>query len=146
MKVIFPQNIQKGFFSWAGITIFWFNITLIQMFSMAIGIVIALAIFSSFSKAEAKELGAILAIIIILIFIVITFFKVSEMNLIEFIAKKIRDGFLDTTKKFQINFRKNNPTDIMIARARSKESKQKIEIKSNINFDKVKNMEKGWLL
>ena len=52
------------------------------------------------------------------------------MNLLEFIAKKIRDNFLDTTKKFQNNFKKNNPTDIIIAKSRSKESKQKIEIKS----------------
>jgi len=143
MKVIFPQNIQKGFFSGAGITLFGFNITLIQMFLMAIGIVIALATFSSFSKAEAKELGFIMAIIIILMFVVITFFKVSEMNLVEFIAKKVRDHFLDTTKKFQINFKRNNPTDIMIAKARSKESKQKIEIKSNSTLNKVKNMEQG---
>lgn len=71
-----------------------------------------------------------MAIIIFLFFAFITFFRISEMNLLEFIAKKVRDLFLDTTKKFQINFRKVQPTDIMIAKARSKESKQKIEIKS----------------
>jgi hypothetical protein len=68
------------------------------------------------------------------------------MNLLEFIAKKVRDLFLDTTKKFQINFRKVQPTDIMIAKARSKESKQKIEIKSWISVDKVNQLEKGGLL
>ncbi|MDR0369080.1 MAG: PrgI family protein [Candidatus Peribacteria bacterium] len=146
MKVMFPQNIQKGFLSGFGINIFGFNITLIQMFLMAIGIVIALGVFSSFSKAEAKTLGLIFAILIILIFVVITFFKVSEMNLVEFIAKKIRDSFLDTHKKFQINFKKNSPIDIMIARSKSKESKQKIEIKSNFNRDKLKDIEKGGLL
>jgi low affinity Fe/Cu permease len=116
------------------------------MFLMAIGIVIALGAFSTFSKAEAKTLGIVFAIIIILIFFIITFFKVSEMNLLEFIAKKIRDGFLDTSKKFQINFKKNNPTDIMIARSKSKEGKQKIEIKSNLNPDTFKDIEKGGLL
>ena len=89
-----------------------------------------LGVFSTFSKAEAQELGVIFAVIIILIFAFITFFKVSEMNLIEFIAKKTKDNFLDTTKKFQNNFKKTNPTEIMIAKTRSKESKQKIEIKS----------------
>ncbi|MDR3169096.1 MAG: hypothetical protein LBU27_05025 [Candidatus Peribacteria bacterium] len=103
---------------------------MIQMFLMAIGIVIALATFSTFQKADAKELGVIFAVIIILMFAFITFFKVSEMNLLEFMAKKIRDLFLDTTRKFQINFKKNQPSDIIIAKSRQRESKQKIEIKS----------------
>jgi hypothetical protein len=68
------------------------------------------------------------------------------MNLLEFIAKKVRDLFLDTTKKFQINFRKVQPIDIMIAKARNKESKQKIEIKSWMNSDMGKKLEKGGLL
>ena len=102
---------------------------MIQMFIMAIGIVIALGTFSTLSKSEAKELGLVLAVLIILFFAFITFFKISEMNLIAFIAKKVRDVFLDTAKKFQINFRKTLSTDVMIARARTKKGKQKIEIK-----------------
>jgi Na+/melibiose symporter-like transporter len=107
------------------------------MFLMAIGIVIALATFSTLSKSGAKALGIVMAIIIFVIFLVITFFRVSEMNLLEFIAKKVRDVFFDTTRKFQINFKRNNPTDIMIEKARTRESKQKIEIKTNINLDNV---------
>jgi hypothetical protein len=103
---------------------------MIQMFIMAVGIVIALATFSSMSKTGAKELGLILAIVIFLFFAFVTFFSISEMNLVEFIAKKVRDLFLDTTKKFQINFKRTDPTDVLIAKARSKEGKQKIEIKS----------------
>jgi Na+/melibiose symporter-like transporter len=103
---------------------------MIQMFIMAIGIVIALATFSTLSKSNAKELGLILAIVIFLFFAFITFFRISEMHLLEFMAKKVKDLFLDTTKKFQINFRKTPPTDILIAKSRSKEGKQKIEIKS----------------
>ncbi|MDR2541037.1 MAG: hypothetical protein LBD11_04595 [Candidatus Peribacteria bacterium] len=97
---------------------------------MAIGIVIALATFSTFQKAGAQELGIIFAVIILMIFAFITFFRVSEMNLVEFVAKKIRDLFLDTTTKFQTNFKKNPPIDVIIAKSRHRESKQKIEIKS----------------
>jgi hypothetical protein len=100
------------------------------MFIMAIGIVIALGTFSTMSKSNAKELGLILAILIFLFFAFITFFKISELNLVAFIAKKVRDLFLDTTKKFQINFTRTSPTDVLIAKSRSKGGKQKIEIKS----------------
>jgi hypothetical protein len=102
---------------------------MVQMFIMAIGIVIALGTFSTLSKSGTKELGLILAILIFLFFAFITFFRISEMNLLAFIAKKVRDLFLDTTQKFQINFKRTHPTDIMIAKARSKQGKQKIEIK-----------------
>lgn len=146
MKVIFPQNIQKGFFSWLGISILGFTITMVQMFIMAIGIVIALGTFSTLSKSGTKELGLILAILIFLFFAFITFFRISEMNLLAFIAKKVRDLFLDTTQKFQINFKRTHPTDIMIAKARSKQGKQKIEIKGWIDIGKIDALEKGGLL
>jgi hypothetical protein len=116
------------------------------MFSMAIGVVIALGTFSTISKTGSKAFGVIMAVLIILIFLVITFFKISEMGLLEFIAKKVRDVFLDTTQKFQINFRRTHPIDIFIAKSRSKESKQKIEIKSNLNLDQVGKLDKGGLL
>lgn len=103
---------------------------MIQMFLMAIGVVIALATFSSFSKANAKNLGIIVAVLILMVFAFITFFKVSEMNLLAFIAKKIKDIFLDTTKKYQTNSKKEHPIDLLIAKSHQKETKQKIEIKS----------------
>ncbi len=103
---------------------------MIQMFLMAIGVVIALATFSSFSKANAKNLGVIVAILILMVFAFVTFFRVSEMNLVEFISKKIKDIFLDTTQKYQTNTKKFHPTDILIAKSRQRQTKQKIEIKS----------------
>ncbi|GHW02368.1 hypothetical protein AGMMS50249_1540 [candidate division SR1 bacterium] len=105
---------------------------MLQMFLMAIGIVIALGVFSSFSKANAKEIGVVFAIIIAGFFAFITFFKVSEMNLPAFISKKIKDNFLDTTKKYQTNFKKDSPIDVAIAKSRQRETKKKIEIKSSV--------------
>jgi hypothetical protein len=57
-------------------------------------------------------------VIIFLIFIVIAFFNVSELNLLAFIAKKVKDLFLDVPKKFQVNYTKLNPTEVIIAKSR----------------------------
>jgi hypothetical protein len=43
---------------------------------------------------------------------------VSELSLLAFIAKKIKDVFLDVTKKFQVNYTKYNPTEIMIEKSK----------------------------
>lgn len=50
--------------------------------------------------------------------VIIAFFKISEMSLHEFIAKLIRTHFLDTTKKFQINYSRPDPVAIALAKAR----------------------------
>ena len=146
MKVLFPQHIKKWFFSGFTISILWFNISMIQMFLMAIGVVIALATFSSFSKADAKSLGIVLAVLILMFFIFITFFKVSELNLMAFIAKKVKDVFLDTTQKYQTNMKKYSPTDILIAKSHQKETKQKIEIKSWIDPYQLSKLSEGGLI
>jgi hypothetical protein len=49
---------------------------------------------------------------------VIAFFNISELNLLAFIAKKIKDNFLDVPKRFQMNFVKLDPTEIIIAKSR----------------------------
>jgi hypothetical protein len=60
----------------------------------------------------------VIAIIIFLIFMVIAFFNVSELSLLAFIAKKIKDTFLDVPKKFQSNYVKINPTDVVIEKSK----------------------------
>jgi hypothetical protein len=49
---------------------------------------------------------------------VIAFFNVSELSLLAFIAKKIKDNFLDVQKKFQSNYTKIDPTEITIQKAK----------------------------
>jgi len=68
---------------------------------------------------------------VFIIFIVIAFFKISELGLIAFIAKMVRNNFFDTTKKFQINYEKHNPTEIKIKEAKSEEEKAVIENKES---------------
>lgn len=143
---MFPQHIKKGFFSGSAISIMWFSISFIQLIILAIWVVFALWAFSTCSNANAKWLGLVLWIIIMLIFVFIAFFNVSELNLLAFITKKIKDSFLDVPKKFQVNFTKYDNTKIIIEKSKQEKWKQKIEIKQWIDVTKVSEIEKWWIL
>lgn len=143
---MFPQHIKKWFFSGAAFSIMWFSISFIQLIIIAIWIVFALWAFSTCSNANAKWLWLVLAIIIFLITIFIAFFNISELNLLAFIAKKIKDSFLDVSKKFQVNFTKYDPTEITIQKSKQEKWKQRIEIKQWIDISKVSEIEKWWIL
>ena len=143
---MFPQHIKKWFFSWVAFSIMGFSITFIQLIVLAVWVVFALWAFSTFSNSWAKWVWLVLAILIFLIFLVIAFFEVSDLNLVAFIAKKIKDSFLDVSKRFQMNFTKHNPTEVIIAKSKQEKWKQRIEIKEDIDVSKIANIEKGWLL
>lgn len=146
MKVMFPQHIKKWFFSGVAFSIMWFSISFIQLVILAIWIVFALGVFSTFSNADAKWLGVFFAVIIFIIFIVIAFFNVSELNLLAFISKKIKDFFLDVPKKFQVNYTKQDPTEITIAKSKQEKWKQRIEIKEWLDTSKISEIERWWIL
>jgi len=146
MKVMFPQHIKKWFFSWVAFSVMWFSISFVQLIIMAIGVVFALWVFSTFNNSGAKWAGLVLAIIIFIIFLIIAFFQVSELSLIAFIAKKIKDSFLDVQKKFQVNYAKHNPTEITIEKSKQEKWKQRIEIKEWFDIEKVSEIEKWWIL
>lgn len=123
------------------------NISIVQLFVLALWVALALAAFNWFSKWWSKVIGIFLAILILIIFLVIAFFKVSELWLLAYLAKLIRNNFFDAKKKFQINYEKKSPLDIMIQESKTKEEKQIIEQKKNI-FDEqhVTDIEKKWLI
>ncbi len=143
---MFPQHIKKWFFSGVAFSVMGFSISFIQLIVLAVGIVFALWVFSTFNNANAKGTWLVLAVIIFLIFVVIAFFQISELNLLAFIAKKIKDNFLDVQKKFQVNYAKHNPTEITIAKAKQEKWKQRIEIKEWFDSTKVTEIEKWWIL
>ena len=143
---MFPQHIKKWFFSWVAFSVMGFSISFIQLIILAVWIVFALWVFSTFSNANAKWLGLIFAIIIFIIFLVIAFFNVSELNLLAFIAKKIKDFFLDVPKKFQVNYSKLDPTEITISKSKQEKWKQRIEIKEWLDMTKLSEIEKWWIL
>ena len=79
MKVVYPKNIKRGLLAGMTFSIGPLTISVIQMFVLAIGVAAALAAFNGFSKSGSKVVGVLVAIIILIIFIVIAFFKVSEL-------------------------------------------------------------------
>ena len=122
------------------------SVSVIQLFVLALGIAFALLIFNAVGE-NSRALGFILAIPIFIIFIVIAFFKISELPLIPFIAKLFQTYVFDTTKKFQINYEKEDKIDIAIKEAESGEKKQIITPKTwNIDKKIVEDIEKSWLL
>ena len=123
-----------------------FSVNFIQLIILAIWTVFALWAFSTFSNSDAKWVGIVFAIIIFFIFAFIAFFKVSELNLLAFIAKKIKDNFLDVPKKFQMNYVKLDPIEIIIAKSKQEKWKQRIEIKEWFDASKVSEIEKWWIL
>jgi hypothetical protein len=59
----------------------------------------------------------------------------------------IRNKMYDSPKKFQVNFEKENPIDVMIKKSRIEEKKQVIEQKdSKMSKELLKQIEKGGLL
>lgn len=146
MKVMFPQHIKKWFFSWIAFSIMGFSISFIQLIILAVWAVFALWTFSTFSNSDAKWLWVVFAVIIFLIFMVIAFFNISELNLLAFIAKKIKDNFLDVPKRFQMNFVKLDPTEVIIAKSRQEKWKQRIEIKEELDVSKIDDIEKWGIL
>ncbi len=146
MRVMFPQHIKKWFFSWAAFSIMGFSISFIQLIVLAIWVVCALWTFSALSNSWSKWAWLVLAIIIFLIFLVIAFFNQSELSLLAFIAKKVRDSFFDVQKKFQVNYTKDSPTEIVIAKSKQEKWKQRIEIKWDLDIEKLSQIDKWWIL
>lgn len=143
---MFPQHIKKWFFSGVAFSVMGFSVSFIQLIVLAVGVVFALWVFSTFSNADAKWTWLVLGVLIFLIFVVIAFFQISELNLLAFIAKKIKDTFLDVQKKFQVNYTKYDPTEIIIQKSRQEKWKQRIEIKEWFDSTKVTEIEKWWIL
>ena len=147
MKVVYPKNIKRGLLAGMTFTIGPLSISIVQLFILALWVALALAVFNGIWKSWSKALWLIFAVIILMIFIIIAFFKISELSLVPYIAKLIRNGFFDAKKKFQVNYEKKNPLDIIIQESKTKEEKQIIEQKEN-TFDKqsLKDIEKKWLI
>lgn len=147
MKAVYPKNIQKWFLSGMTFNIGPLTISVVQLFILALWVALALVAFNGISKSGSKALGLLFAIIILIIFLVIAFFKVSELSLLPYIAKLIRNGFFDARKKYQVNYEKKNPIDVIIEESKTKEEKRTIEQKDK-SFDqqKLKDIEKKWLI
>lgn len=134
MKVFFPKHIQWWFFN-MNLSLWPVNINLIQLFILAWWMAITLGLWNAITKATwQKVLATILASPIMIIFLVVAFFRYSELTLIPFVSKIIRTYFLDETKKYQVNYSKLDKSEVAIKILKSWEKKQIVEAKEK-NFD-----------
>ncbi len=117
MKVTFPKNIKKWILSWMSISVWPINVTVVQLLLVALWVGLALAIFSKL-KDNGTAWALIVSVPILIIFIVLAFFKISEMWMLEYLAKIFRNKFFDVQKKFQVNYEKNSDTEIAIKEAK----------------------------
>ncbi|PZM87005.1 MAG: hypothetical protein DLD55_03625 [candidate division SR1 bacterium] len=145
MKAVFPKNIKKGLLSGLNFSIGPLTISLVQLFILAIGIAISLVVFSKFSQTS-KLAGTFFAILIFLFFVLITFFKISELNIVAFLAKVIQNHFFDSTQKYQTTFNKISKTDLMIEKFKTQNSKQKIDYKTELNLKDIDKLDHSGLL
>ena len=107
------------------------TVSIIQLFVLALGIASSFAIANYLIKNGNNKMIAIMAASpITLIAFAIAFFEVSEMGLIEFLAKMARTHFFDTTTKFQVNTQKVDKTKLLIKQIHSEEQTQKIVFKT----------------
>lgn len=148
MKVVYPKHIKKGIFATMSFNVGPLTISVIQLFILALGIAISLAIFNQATKWGSKIVGMVVAVPIFLIFVIIAFFQISELSLIPFIAKLIRTYFFDTTKKFQVNFDRADEVDVLLKETHAEDQKDIITYKTKEVVDPkvLEQIEKGWLL
>jgi hypothetical protein len=144
MKVVYPKHIQKGMLAGMTFQIGPISLSIVQLFVVAIGVAGAMAIFNTFSKSGGELVGIVLAICVLLVFILIAFFKISELALIPFIAKLIRNNFFDAKRKFQVNYDRMDPIKLLIKKYKTEEEKQVIEYKENtLSKETLEKMNKG---
>ena len=120
MKAVFPKNIQKGLLAGLTLTVGPISVSIVQIFILALGVAAAFFAFNQFQKVS-RAIGGVAAVFVFLIFVIIAFFKISEMNLLEFIVKFIKSHFIDTTEKYQTNYNKPNPLEIRFAKNKAQE-------------------------
>lgn len=126
MKVTFPKNIKKWLLAGMQLNLWPVSVSVIQLFLLALWVGLSLAIFSALSKSAGTVMWIIFAIPVFVIFIALAFFKISEMWMLEYIAKLFRNKFFDVQKKFQIDFEKNDDTEIAIKEAEQVEERKQV--------------------
>lgn len=145
MKIFIPRDIKWGLFNMS-LNIWPFTITMVQLFIVAWWVALSLGIWNSLTNQWMDKMIAFIIILpILLIFFWVAFFKFSELSLLPFLAKIAKTYFLDTTNKFQINYKKTDPLEIRIKKLKGQEKKQKIEVKDS-KFDREKMKDLEWFI
>ena len=120
------------------------------MFILVLGVAGSLAIANYFMKqGQSKFVAIAFALPLAFISFAIAFFEISEMWLLEFLAKILRTHFFDATTKFQVNVEKPDKIDLLLKEIHTEEQIQKIEFKtakSLLSNDEEEQIRESWLL
>jgi hypothetical protein len=137
MKVFVPRNIEKGWFN-MNFQIGPLSVSLVQLVIVAMGSWVGLMTWNTVVKTGwSKWVATVMAIGIIIPFLVIAFFKVSELWLLPFLAKIYRNRFLDTTKKMQTNDTKIDPLDVLIKSSHATYEKIQKKEQKTLSIDEI---------
>lgn len=91
--------------------------------------------------------STLLAVPIMVICVIIAFFSVSEMGLLEFISKLIRTYFLDVSIKYQVNYDKVDRMQVLLGKIKANDHEIKLVKKTSIiDKDKIKNIQEKELI
>jgi hypothetical protein len=140
MRVFIPKNIKGGFFN-MDVPLGPINVNLIQLLIIAAGAGLSITIWQSLVKSGMEKMVAFIFIVpIILITLLIAFFKLSELTLLPFIAKLLRTYFFDTPKKIYIPTKQVDPLEVLSYQVKTS-TKQKVEEKTlEVDKDKLKKL------
>lgn len=121
-----------------------------QLFILVLWVAGSFAIANYFIKQwQQKVIAIIFATPFTLIAFAIAFFEVSEMWLLEFLAKMMRTHFFDATTKFQVNVEKPDKIDLLLKEIHTEEQTQKITFKTSkslLSTDENEQVRESWLL
>ncbi len=149
MKVVFPKNIKKWIIAGITFNIGPISLSIVQLLLVALGVAAWLWVFNAVQKSGSKAAGVIFAIPVLGIFLIMAFFKVSELWLLAFVAKLFRTHFFDTTRKYQVNFSRINPFTILL-KSISLDTKERKSFEQkehkNIGSDLLNQIETGGLI
>lgn len=138
MRVFVPRHIEWWMFN-MNLSLGPLNISMIQLFILAIWVAISLSLWNWLTNAWLDNtVAAILVAPIVIIFIFVAFFKMSELTLLPFIAKLLRTYFFDATKKYYVNCKKVDPIEVMKKKIKQWKPEQKIQEKKPMQIDQEK--------
>ena len=139
MKVFVPRNIDKWWFN-MNFQIWPISVSLVQLVIVALWSGAALLTRNTIMKnGWWKPQATFMAIVILIPFLVVAFWNISELTLIPFIAKMYRNRFLDTTKKLQTNDAKIDPLQVKIKSSRATYEDMAKKEQKTLSIDDFKN-------
>lgn len=132
MKVLFPRHIKKWILTWIQFTFWPITVWLRQLFVIAIGAAASFGVATYFMKNNySKVFAALFASPIFILTMALAFFSISEMGLVQFVAKLIRTHFFDTTIKYQVDIVKPYPSDLLLLKRKGNEKTDVINYKKS---------------